>query len=182
MPSPIELIFQTHTAKIASLELDASLSEEHSADADVTDHPVEAGSDISDNFRSKPKQIKINGFITNTPVKFGLNTPTKRDVNAWINLNDIRDNAFIVTIVTTLATYDNMAMVSLTSTRDAASGNALNFTASFREIRTVKSEDIQQPTPKATQSLGKRPPTEATKSTEQSVASKIVGWVKGVVK
>lgn len=50
------------------LDFDLTLSETHELAADITDHPVEEGADITDNSRPQPRKFSCEVFITNTPV------------------------------------------------------------------------------------------------------------------
>lgn len=52
----------------AAIVLDAMTSEVFNADAEITDHPVEAEADISDHIILKPKSLQIEGVITETPM------------------------------------------------------------------------------------------------------------------
>lgn len=49
------------------LDYDLTISETHTHMADVTDHPVEVGSDVSDNVRINPTELSLVIFMTNTP-------------------------------------------------------------------------------------------------------------------
>ena len=48
--------------------IDCSISENHTFDSDVTDYPVESGSNISDNIRPLPLVVEIEGVVSNTPI------------------------------------------------------------------------------------------------------------------
>lgn len=47
---------------------DCTISESHVSEAEVTEHAVEDGSDVSDNMRLKPQMLEVVVFVTNTPV------------------------------------------------------------------------------------------------------------------
>jgi hypothetical protein len=67
----LSLIFgEKAKARIGIVELDASLSETHSMSAEVTNHPVEEGSEISDHIRKQPDSIQISGVVSNTPLVY----------------------------------------------------------------------------------------------------------------
>lgn len=48
--------------------LDAAVNENHQTSAQVTEHQVEQGVNITDHIRPMPKRISIEGIITNTPI------------------------------------------------------------------------------------------------------------------
>lgn len=132
--------------------IDVSLTEEHEFDSDVTEYPVESGADISDNIRPRPLRVMMEGVVSATPLpSIVAARPTRtnvinEDVQVGVNpavdayqlLVAIRDQREPVTIRTSLDTYKNMALESLSIPRDAGTGDALRFRATFRQIRTVE--------------------------------------------
>jgi hypothetical protein len=54
---------------IGTVWIDVSISERHSLSAEVTTHPVERGTDIVDHIRPMPREIQIEGFVTNHPIE-----------------------------------------------------------------------------------------------------------------
>jgi hypothetical protein len=56
------------SGKARSLELDASPTRQHTASAQVTEHPVETGNPVTDYIRPMPRRLTVEGFITNTPL------------------------------------------------------------------------------------------------------------------
>jgi hypothetical protein len=54
-----------------SIWLDASVSEQHGAQAQVTEHQVESGANIADYVRPMPRKLSLQGFVTNTPITSG---------------------------------------------------------------------------------------------------------------
>jgi hypothetical protein len=50
------------------LLVDATTSEVPTYESDITDHPVEDGTDVSDNIRPKPIMLDIEGVISSTPI------------------------------------------------------------------------------------------------------------------
>lgn len=62
-----EILF-TRDNEFQTVVVDITLEEGHSDTADVTDHPVETGSDISDNVKKRPANLTLTVFVTNTPI------------------------------------------------------------------------------------------------------------------
>lgn len=54
---------------IGTIWIDVSISEKHTVGADVTKHPVERGVNIVDNIRPTPREVQIEGFVTNYPTE-----------------------------------------------------------------------------------------------------------------
>ena len=57
--------------EISGFTLDATLQETHNLEAETTDHAVEDGSLITDHVDVKPRQITIEGVVSDTPLNFG---------------------------------------------------------------------------------------------------------------
>ena len=57
---------------IGSIWIDVSISEKHNVRAEVTKHPVERGTDIVDHIRPLPREVQIEGFVTNHPTEMPL--------------------------------------------------------------------------------------------------------------
>lgn len=148
-----ELIFGIQKAKIGIVQFDAMLTETHMNEAEVTDHPVELGSDVTDNVKMHPRSIELNGLISNTPIEFlaSITAPSPLDMSpgppmqSYDRTGDaygellrmMSYNAGIVPVSTTLESYDNMAITSCVIHRDAENGNVLNATLRLREIKKV---------------------------------------------
>jgi hypothetical protein len=150
----LTLLFRPTPAKIDSLVLDASITESHVGEVEVTEHPVEKGAAISDHSRPRPDLLTIEGLVSNTPLNLtqaqraGAAQGTEQAIQgqpgyaeaAYAILRDLRETGKLITVVTALRTYDNMVMVQLTVPRSAKTGEALRFTAQFKQVRVVQNK------------------------------------------
>lgn len=176
MAEPISLVFGDVPTKIGTITLDASLKETHTGESDVTEHPVEQGANITDHVRPRPSQLTIEGVVSNTPIN---STQQSRVVDvlgvpfettslsdqiqgvagyaeqAYAVLEEFRRNGTVLTVVTRLRTYDNMILSSLSIPRDKQTGDALFFTASFKQIILVTSRTVRIVVAKTTKAQGK---------------------------
>lgn len=155
------LLFKKTQVSLGLIKLDASVSEQHSFTVDVTAHPIEKGSDKADHRRVKPGSITIEGVISNDPLpdehaatqRRSRGTPSgsveyssrsqsqpERAGQALADLLRLRDSAELVQVVTSIQTYTDMTMVNLNIPREAKSGQALRFTAEFRQIQVVSNK------------------------------------------
>lgn len=130
-------IFFNGAGKIGVLEMDVTVSENHSMRSDVTDSPVEDGTDISDHIRNAPRALTIEGVISKTPVNVQHFNPL-RYRQAFKKLEQLHNDRVPVTVVTSFKTYKNMAVLQIDVRRDRDSGNIVQFTASLRQVRIVK--------------------------------------------
>lgn len=158
--SVLSLVFgEKRKGQIGLVQMDATLSEVHTSEAAVTEHPVEEGANISDHIRRLPEEVEINGVVSNTPIVFlasiAAESPIENDITpvtdraglAYAELTRIQDAGELVTVVTTLRDYENMALTSLVVNRDAQSGNVMNAQLSLREIIVAETQGVEAPTP-----------------------------------
>ncbi|MBW2673577.1 MAG: hypothetical protein JRD89_09225 [Deltaproteobacteria bacterium] len=157
MPAFEELISRTAGSRskclIGDIQVEASVTQTHDLKAKITDHPVEKGINITDNYRPKGRELKIDGIISNTPIIPVIPLVTTIDAvknladgNAkpvdemWERFKEMFKNSEIIQIKTSLDTYDNMAIESLSVTRENSVGDALQFTMMAKEVRIVITE------------------------------------------
>lgn len=147
--------------RIAEFDVEVCLSEEATREAQVTQNPVEDGVDISDHVQVMPDTLVIRGMVSNTPVRFLSGARSLLDLSnfngdgnfegetrafqSWSLLTDIHTEREPVEIQTGFEFYENMILTTLQRSRDKDTGNALFFTATFKEIVTVSSEFITLP-------------------------------------
>lgn len=174
MPEITFLSNSKEPGRIGSLVLDAVLSDSHEFTNEITDYPIEDGSNINDHIKRVPVSITINGFITNSPIAFlkelDMNlvnsivegsvtslevTTSNRVSNAFAKLLDILGESGsasvsvakpkLVEIVTGLKVYQNMGMTKLSISRTPADGESLRFLATFKKITKVFRENVLLP-------------------------------------
>lgn len=195
------LLLRSKKGEIGSIELDATVRELHGASAQVTAHPVEAtgeiaAGEINDHIRVDPLVITIDGVITNHPTIFGGAIATllaggsfTPDKDAHSKLLDYLQLGRIVTVVTTLKTYEDMALESLSVERDAGKGNSLHFNARLKQITKVELETTggiglggSKPPALSTKSAGKiaKNPPAGSVSAKASVLSATIKAAKGL--
>jgi hypothetical protein len=157
---------------IDELEVDATIKQDHTAEAEVTEHPVEQGADPSDHIRRRADTLSLDCVISSTPL--GPNTNdglavaeglAPRVVDAYAYLRRAMDDGRLLTITTTLRVYQNMVLLSLRPSRDSKTGDALTFQAQFKQVRIVNNLRIEKPTTdlrvKGKTDLRKQPTTPA---------------------
>jgi hypothetical protein len=60
--------FQAALVLQGPLTFDATISEAHDREADVTDYPVEEGANVADHVRPRPKTLTLETFVSNEPI------------------------------------------------------------------------------------------------------------------
>ncbi|MGD8707100.1 MAG: hypothetical protein PVI88_00265 [Nitrosopumilaceae archaeon] len=117
------------------------MSEDHNFESDVTDHPVEDGSNITDHIQNRLENGTLTGIISN----FSINTPglySNRAQDAFDALVALWKEKTLVTITTVLRVYENVAIVSIPIARDTDSGESITIQVSFKQVKTVKLQEV----------------------------------------
>jgi hypothetical protein len=138
--------------KIDDIVVDIAISEDHTFENEVTSHPVETGSDVTDNSIVKPDAITLDCIISNTPL-----TTTGREVNdqvlassspadeARAKLLALRQSREPITVIDSLGTWTDMVLEHLSIPRSSRTGDALAFKATFKKLVIVTNERATVP-------------------------------------
>jgi hypothetical protein len=166
-PTGIQLIAEGSAENAFAVQLDALLRELPSFRSSVTRYPIEAGADKADHIRLEPVELEIEGLITNTPSipvdgqnsaeleqsnpnqtviapqhwNVSLSRPaTNQDfcAEAYLALKQIRDGREIVTVVSNLDVFQNMALTLLECPRGPETGLSLPFRAHFTQMQSAQ--------------------------------------------
>jgi hypothetical protein len=118
--------------KVGSIDLDVTIREEHRFASRVTNYPVEDGTIISDHIINEPDIVILVGLVTDTPLS--IFAPFNRSIDAFNRLIQLHQNRDVVTVVTGLKVYKNMAITTLDVPRDIRTGQSLTFTIELQRI------------------------------------------------
>ena len=122
-----------------AIELDASISESHTSSNEVTKFPVEEGVDITDHVRKQPDQVTIRGIVTDHPIGLGGALGVSgRSLDAYGKALYMLANAQLITVVTTLNTYEDMVIESMDVPRNSQRGYAVEMNLRLRQVMTVQ--------------------------------------------
>jgi len=186
----LQLVYPTRRAKLATLELDASLEEEHVSECDIPEHPLETGEPASDHIRKKPDVLRMTGMVSNTPIAgpereesdenaLAGERSDGRAETAYKELIRLQEAGELFSVVTTLRVYDSMALASLSVPRSAELGNVVQFSATLKHVRKVAATTAEVVIPAAAprKDLGKKAAKPANAEDEQksSVLFKLFG-------
>lgn len=148
-------------------------SETHRSAAKVTDHPVEAGAEISDHVVTEPDTLDLVARVSNTPIVSEADAvllTSDRVEEAYTALRGIKERRTTVSASTTLRVYEGMIITELSVTRDAATGDVLAVALKLREVRTVVSALAEAPHTESKPLRGRRAIDEGKKATEPAPA------------
>jgi hypothetical protein len=187
------LVYNATPTKLGSLEVDCTVSEQYQLDNDVTENPVEESSSFTDHIRPKQDVVTIEGIISGTPSgqdgetrqveytapsgeKFVFAVSVSEEVangaitriDAAVNtLYQLRNNGEVITLVTGVRTYENMAIKSVLLRRDQNTGIALRFTATLVQVQTVVLQTTTLKASKVSATIAKPHVKDGKKATKQ---------------
>lgn len=152
------LFGDNHHTRIGQLIIDATHSEDIELSARVTEIPVSSGKYISDHISLAPLEIKIEGSITDSAIRFmGIFETSLQDNSLEKITNNIKSlsplhqtvspskqaqqlltsmmrEKKIVDVVTKREAYRNMVITNLSFAQDADTGEQLMFSVELKQI------------------------------------------------
>lgn len=134
--------FGLQVVQIDGYPIDATLSEDHTFSAEVTEYPVEKGADLTDHVRSKPLKITLDCVVSDSPIGVVATHATRKDGSVpssaiYERLLDLRSKGEPITIITSLNVYKNMVLSDLSVPRASGEPHQLHFRAQFTEVIIV---------------------------------------------
>ncbi len=162
----ISLIYPGPKQTIGELVVDAVIKESHHFRAYISEHPVENGSTMADHVDNLPISLELECLVSNTPMSL-VGLTLYDSLQRSSSNNDFAQLAFDkiaeiftkrepLSIVTTLKTYANMVLESLSIERDGHSAESLHFNCTAKQIRVINQKLINIPTPKVTRAQPKQ--------------------------
>lgn len=125
--------------------IDLALREDHSQEAEVTEHAVETGSAVADHVRVKNATLTLDCLVSDTPIgdianlRSATTLPSQECLDRLEAVFKAREP---ITVVTSIRTYPLMLMESFRIPRDKDTGDALGFTCAFRQLRLVTNNRV----------------------------------------
>lgn len=137
-----ETVYVRPARSIGGLTFDVTIEEQHSDEAEITEHPVEQGAAITDHAFVKPATLTIRGGQSDSG---GTSTGDRRSVEAYEALLKLYRDREPFTVVTGKRTYENMLVKSISATTDQDTEHALAFTCELREILLARVQTVAVP-------------------------------------
>lgn len=117
---------------VGLVTFDTMISEEHKFTSRVTYYPVESGTIVSDHILLQPDTVILNGVVSDTPLN--ILASYNRSIAAFQALLYLFYNRQVVTVVTGIQIYRNMAITTLDVPRTIQTGQTLNFNITLQRI------------------------------------------------
>lgn len=132
---------------IDGIEFDALIDQSIDYSAEVPEYPTEEGFSVSDTIVLKPETISMTLFVTDTPVtwKQRFGPGSGRVENVVKRLEELYFSKKVITIVTSDAVYDNMAITSISIAKSTSAGYAREIPISFKKIVVTESSTVTIP-------------------------------------
>jgi hypothetical protein len=138
---------------VSGFVFDAVFEEDHTAELEVTDNPVETGVVVSDHAYMKPLRVKIKAGVSDAVLNpitrfFGADQfsgGTSRSKRAFDLLCELQKSAEPFDVQTGLKLYRNMVCTSIRTSQDSSTSSALIFEAELREVIIVTTEAVSYP-------------------------------------
>lgn len=131
---------------IGGVQVDASISEVHRTRNEVTDNPVELGSDVQDHSRRMPNEYALDGVLADaptTPSGFArLQASGESSSKRYSDLLDLVENADTFDVLTGIRMYRDMVFLSFEVRRDKTTGGIIGFRAEMKQISFAFGERV----------------------------------------
>ena len=159
--APVSLFYRADGWSVGEISLDLILTETHSLNAVVTQHPVQDGSTISDHINILPRsgtmRVLVSNFSLSTAEgdaraawdeiysqgEAAQKTLPNRAEEAWKKLKDLVKTRELVKVVTSLEVYEDVALTRVETTRDGDTGDALEIDIDYEQVTKVKLKETK---------------------------------------
>jgi hypothetical protein len=134
---------------IGGISVDATLEEIGTDLLQITEHPVEAGANITDHSFYRPAELVMHCGWSNANIKAALGVSGNQPFaggalnnddyvsSVYSQLISLQQSLQPFHVFTTIRQYSNMLITSLSLTRDKKTSQALMITVTMRQIITV---------------------------------------------
>ena len=169
------LIAGAPSAMIGDIEIDVTMQEQHGKQSTVTESAIETGSNVQDHVSVAGAVITIDGVFSDRPPtlrqKIAQAATGKTAVERWELLDQLQELRTPITLVTSLATYPDMVVVSKTATRRAENGGIIRFTVTLEQLQFAESESLVADEPNDRGPKGKTPASSDAASSSQATGA-----------
>jgi hypothetical protein len=141
--TPTQQVAFSTGRNIGGFIADVTISEEHTDEVTVTDHPVEQGANISDHAFANPVRVVIRVGYSNSSQNAGANSAYVNQ--QYQNFIDLKNTRQPFAIITGRRNYSNMVIIGLALTTDETTANAMILTVTCREVIIVSTQTATVP-------------------------------------
>lgn len=200
MAVPASLFFTGSLYKVGGIAFDLLLSEDHALVSSVSERAIESGAPITDHIQKQLREGNLVGMVSNYSLSQyipefsllmqarlalgqslkakdldGMGPPENRAMDTYQMFKALWENAEPVTISTTLETYENVVVTEISTSRDGDTGDMLQFSVKFRQVRIVTLEQVVMETSVKPTPPGKAATPKKDKAAKQASPKKDQG-------
>lgn len=161
---PASVFYSKAGYSVGEIPVDLILREVHALQSVITSHPVEIGSAITDHIRNELRVGSVSCLVSNHSLNLAPDAEIPEAANAarvpnygnaarprtpnpakdaWELFKGLWQRRELVTIVTVLETYEEVAISDFRTSRTGASGDALEFMLNFKQVRQVSLQEVE---------------------------------------
>lgn len=156
----IQRLFIAPKRTVDVYAFDATHSEEHTSEVEITSHPVELGAEVTDHAVVKPEMLTIIGEVTDTPLSirqnengeitfaandmFGASTNESktRSIVAVEAFKALKNERALINVQTGLELYSDMIIKSVSVTQDVDTAKTAMITLVLQQLLIVATETL----------------------------------------
>lgn len=135
---PTRVVLITHDQKM--LQFDVTKSTQHNFPSKVTSFPVEDKVDVTDHIVNLNPDFSVSAIYSDAAEGLLFTTDRYTQREFYKLLLKARDDRQLVSLLTPLDTYTDLAITNISMPREADAGRALVVDVTFEKIRKVSSE------------------------------------------
>lgn len=131
--------FYNTRVNVGGFYFDASLGEDHNLAADITDHPIEVGANVTDNVVIQQAIVTLNvavGSIYSITPFFSF-VSANRPVDALQQLRQLQVNRTPIEVICRLARYESMLIQNIKVSQAKETATSAYFTITLKEAFIV---------------------------------------------
>lgn len=123
---------------------DAIINENHQAQSMSSEYSIETGATLTDHLYIKPKQLTVTCYVSSIlQQEFSTLSQSARDNEAFARFIKQQDSRSLVSVVTTIYTYDNMYIANISAPKDSGVGsNNLVFDLTLKETLLAQTSQL----------------------------------------
>ena len=134
---------------LPGLVFDATFSEKHEIEAEITQNPVETGVNVADHMFMKPRRVTISAGVSDTPLNAiagdQFSGGSSRSQKAFDLLTQMQMSFEPFNVQTGLKLYKNFVCKRVTCEQDKDTSSAFVFEAELEEVIFVSTQMVTLP-------------------------------------
>ena len=136
---------------VMAVFFDLIKNERHQLRANVSSHPVENGSPLSDHIQNDPRAGSFTAIVSNFSLTRSRSdaftnkdrtAPTNAALEAYAMLKQLHEDRKLVELVLVLDTYKDVAITDISAPKAAEDGDSITFEISFVQVAKATLKEI----------------------------------------